>query len=138
MTARDRAFIQVKEVGSQPQEVIDRLASYYRCLPGKVAVVDDLKVEQIGSLVLPNYGNMDGAFDSDSGVVLSSGVHDIPAGSRVIFKTSHGLQHDHHDNPLIPEGSRVRLFGVSASVYESILGIIENENKTENQRITNG
>ncbi len=114
-------YIEIKSfVASHGPEIIERLSSVVKPLPGRVAVLCDPHVDrQSGILVAP--GKYKGSQDSDSGTVIASGVLTLKVGDRVGFLPMHGLRCSPDEFSWVPTGAEVRLYGVSCPYHESLV-----------------
>ena len=116
-------MIEIKSfVNRHTSGVLAEMAAKVQTLPGKVAVLCDPDVHaQFGILVAP--GKYSGSQNSDSGVVIASGVRELKVGDRVGFLPMHGLHCKSEEFDWVPEGLEVRFYGVACPYYDSLIGL---------------
>ena len=120
-------FIEIKTfVKPHPPHIIDQLATQITVPPGRVAVLCDPHVDKQGEILVAG-GKYKGSQDSDTGVVIASGVQQLKPGDRVGFLLMHGLHCKSENFDWVPEGMEIRFYGVACPYYESLI-ILENEN----------
>ena len=114
-------YIEIKTfVLPHPPSMIEEMAQRIQALPGKVAVLCDPPVEkQGGILVAP--GKYKGSQNSDTGIVIASGVNELKLGDRVGFLPMHGLWCPSSEFDWVPEGLEIRFYGVACPYYESLV-----------------
>ena len=114
-------FIEIKPfVKPHPPETVEMLAKQITALPGRVAVLCDPHVDQ-QSKILVAPGKYKGSQDSDTGVVISSGVKTLTVGDRVGFLPMHGLWCQPQEFNWVPDNMEVRIYGVACPYYESLI-----------------
>jgi hypothetical protein len=117
-------FVEVRVVEPHPLSVIEQARELVSVLPGRVAVLCDPHVTSVSGILVAS-GKWEGSQDSDSGVVLRSGVSEIQEGDRVAFLPMHGLRCSRKEFDWVPEGCEIRFYGISCPVWDSIVGILE-------------
>ena len=114
-------FIEIKSfVNPHPPDIVQELANRVTVLPGRVAVLCDPHVESQRGILVAG-GKYRGSQNSDTGVVIGSGVKDLKVGDRVAFLPMHGLHCTHEHFNWVPPGLEVRFYGVACPVYQSLL-----------------
>lgn len=117
-------FVEVKAVEPHSLEVVLKARSAVSVLPGRVAVLCDPHVSSVSGILVAS-GKWQGSQDSDTGIVLRSGVSEIREGDRVAYLPMHGLRCTSKEFDWVPEGCEIRLYGVSCPVWDSIVGVLE-------------
>ena len=115
-------FIEIKASAVQhdPETVQKCIDAIEALPPGRVAVLCDKHVEQIGQILVA-YGVFEGSMDSDSGTVIHSTYKHLKQGDRVGFLPMHGIRCSYPAMDWVPEGVEIRLYGIACPINDSLV-----------------